>query len=113
LKLPGRIVKPFFTGDTGPGLDNIWQHIKPDVIICDVTFPNKLKAIAKDAGHLCPELLMNELILFQQLKGYLPEIVATHLSPQHEKVIEKELNLVSGKMKVHITIAHEKNELSI
>ena len=48
--------KIFFTGDTGPGLSALWEHISPDLIIVDTTFPNKLENRAINAAHLCPKL---------------------------------------------------------
>ena len=41
----------FYTGDTGPGLSPVWQKVSPQIIIADVSFPNKLGDIAKEAGR--------------------------------------------------------------
>lgn len=103
----------FYTGDTGPGLSSVWGHISPQLIITEVTWPNSLANTANDAEHLCPEMLKEELIEFRKLKGYLPKVVAIHLSPQHELEIEREIRGVAKSLEVTIDIAHEGEELSL
>jgi ribonuclease BN (tRNA processing enzyme) len=101
----------FYTGDTGPGLSSIWGNISPQLIITDVTWPNSLANAAKDAGHLCPEMLEKELAEFRRLKGYFPRVVIIHLSPQHEPEIEREVREVAKLLGTSIDIAHEGAEL--
>jgi len=101
----------FYTGDTGPGLSSIWGNISPQLIISDVTWPNSLANAAKDAGHLCPEMLKNELIEFRRVNGYLPKVAAIHMSPQHEREIEGEVREVAGLLGTSIDITHEGDEL--
>jgi phosphoribosyl 1,2-cyclic phosphodiesterase len=103
----------FYTGDTGPGLSSIWGKISPQLIIADVTWPNSLADAARDAGHLCPEMLEKELIEFRRLKGYLPRVVIIHLSPQHEPEIEKEIKEVAQKLGASIEVAREGKKLSL
>lgn len=105
--------KVFYTGDTGPGLLSIWKHISPDLLIIDVTFPNKLANVAKDAGHLCPEMLKEELIEFRRAKGYLPQVVLTHLSPQFEEKIRVEAQEIAQELGLSISIACEGEKLII
>ena len=101
----------FYTGDTGPGLSSIWGNISPQLIIADVTWPNSLATAAKDAGHLCPEMLKEELIEFRRVNGYLPKVVVIHMSPQHEPEIEGEVREVAELLGISINIAHEGDEL--
>jgi ribonuclease BN (tRNA processing enzyme) len=101
----------FYTGDTGPGLSSIWGHISPQLIIADVTWPNSLSTAARNAGHLCPEMLEKELAEFRRLKGYFPRVVIIHLSPQHEPEIEKEVREVAKSLSTSIDIAREGEEL--
>ena len=101
----------FYTGDTGPGLSSIWGKISPQLIIADVTWPNSLANAAKDAGHLCPDMLKEELIEFRRVNGYLPKVVVIHMSPQHEPEIEREVREVAELLGISIDIAHEGNEL--
>ena len=103
----------FYTGDTGPGLSSVWDHISPQLLIADVTWPNSLAAAAKDAGHLCPEMLEGELTEFRRLKGYLPRVVIIHMSPQDEPEIEKEIKKVAQSLGATIDIAREGEELSL
>jgi ribonuclease BN (tRNA processing enzyme) len=101
----------FYTGDTGPGLSSVWGKISPQLIIADVTWPNSLANSAKDAGHLCPDMLKEELIEFRRVNGYLPKVAAIHMSPQHEAEIEAEIREVAKSLGTSIDIAHEGDEL--
>jgi ribonuclease BN (tRNA processing enzyme) len=101
----------FYTGDTGPGLSSVWGNISPQLIIADVTWPNSLASAAKDAGHLCPEMLKAELTEFRRVNGYLPKVAAIHVSPQHEPEIEGEIREVAKLLETPIDIAHEGEEL--
>ena len=105
--------KIFFTGDTGPGLSDIWNYISPQLIIIDLTFPNHLENTAKNAGHLCPKMLEMELMKFHQIKGYFPQVILIHLSPKHEKEIKREVKEVAKKLKISIDIACEGEKLTI
>ena len=101
----------FYTGDTGPGLSSTWENISPQLIITDVTWPNSMVSAAKDAGHLCPEMLKEELIEFRRVNEYLPKVTAIHVSPQHEREIEKEVGEIAESLGISIDIAHEGEEL--
>ena len=101
----------FYTGDSGPGLFSIWGKISPQLIIADLTWPNSLANAAKDAGHLCPEMLTEELIEFRRVNGYLPGVAVIHVSPQHEPEIEREVREVAKLLGASIDIAHEGEEL--
>jgi Cft2 family RNA processing exonuclease len=101
----------FYTGDTGPGLSSIWRNISPQLIITDVTWPNSLSSAAKDAGHLCPEMLKEELIEFRRVNKYLPRVTVIHVSPQHEPEIEREIREIAESLGISIDIAHEGEEL--
>lgn len=101
----------FYTGDTGPGLSSVWGTVSPQLLIIDLTWPNSLANSAKDAGHLCPEMLTEELIEFRRIKGYLPRVVAIHMSPQHEPEIKREAREVAKLLGTSIDIAREGEEL--
>ena len=101
----------FYTGDTGPGLSSMWGNISPQLIIADVTWPNSLANEAKDAGHLCPETLKEELTEFCRLNGYLPKVAVIHMSPQYESEIEREVREVAKSLGTSVDIAHEGEEL--
>ena len=101
----GKVV--FYTGDTGPGLADCWQHIAPQLLIIEVTAPNKYQAAYQKNGHLTPSLLKQELISFQEIKGYLPEVVVVHMQPDLEKEIEAEITAVAKVLDNSITLAGE------
>ncbi len=105
--------KIFYTGDTGPGLSALWDHISPDLIIMDLTFPNRLENRAINSKHLCPKLLKTELTELYRVKGYFPKIVLIHLSPKDEKEIKKEVKELSKKLKIPIDIACEGDEIIV
>jgi Cft2 family RNA processing exonuclease len=103
----------FYTGDTGPGLSSIWGKISPQLIISELTWPNSLANAAKDAGHLCPKMLKEELTEFRRVNDYLPKVVVIHMSPQHEPEIEREVRKVAKLLGISIDIAHEGDELTL
>jgi ribonuclease BN (tRNA processing enzyme) len=105
--------KIFFTGDTGPGLSALWEHISPDLIIVDTTFPNKLESRAINAAHLCPKLLKKELIELTRVNDNCPKIILIHLSPKFEKEIRKEVKEVSKELNIPIEIASEGKQIII
>jgi ribonuclease BN (tRNA processing enzyme) len=103
----------FYTSDTGPGLINCWKYVSPQLLIADVTVPNKYEKFARDTGHLTPRLLNEELIEFRELKGYLPQIVAFHMDPMLEKETGEDLAVVAETLNASITMAHEDMQFCI
>ena len=96
----------FYTADTGPGLD-CWQHISPDLLITEITVPNRYEEFAKESGHLTPSLLKQELISFRELKGYLPPVVVVHMTPRLEKGVETEIAAVAVTLNTRVNLAYE------
>lgn len=103
----------FYTADTGPGLAQCWAHINPQLLIADVTLPNDYEEFAKQTGHLTPNLLKQELIIFRELKGYLPQVIAVHMDAGLEEKIREEMALVAEALNISITIACEDMQLHI
>ena len=103
--------KIFYTGDTGSGLSALWEHISPQLIIMDVTFPNKLENRAINSSHLCPKFLKKELLDFKRVKKYYPKIILAHLSPRYEKEIKNEVKKISDELKIPINIAKEGDKI--
>ena len=99
--------KLFYTGDTGPGLGRCWEQTSPDLLITEVTLPNDQEETARAAGHLTPALLKVELEAFRQLHGYLPQTVITHVWPDAEEEIARQVADVAEALNCPITIAHE------
>lgn len=103
----------FYTADTGPGLTHCWTYLSPQLLIIDVTVPDRYKKFATRTGHLTPSLLNDELIKFQEIKGYLPQIVLIHMDPVLEKETAEEIKSISEALNTPITMAHEGMKLHI
>lgn len=103
----------FYTGDSGPGLDDCWERVSPQLLITEVTASDRFKESAGNGGHLTPALLKQELITFSKLKGYLPQVVTVHMSPGLEAEIEAEIAAVAAELDSPITLAHEGMRLKL
>ena len=97
----------FYTSDTGPPLASCWEYVSPELLIIEVTSIDKYKEWAAQSGHLTPSLLKQELTSFQELKGYLPQVVVVHMGPHLEKEIEAEIAVVAEALDNSITLAYE------
>ena len=99
----------FYTGDTGPGLSQCFKAIAPDLMVVEVTASSRFTDFfsSSEGQHLTPELLRRELIAFQQLKGYLPEVACVHMSPSIETEIETEIDAMAAELKMRIYLARE------
>jgi len=103
----------FYTGDTGPGLADCWEHISPHLLIIEVSGPNKTQDFLKSVGHLSPELLMEELTQFKQAKGYLPRVIVNHIPPAFQKDIQGEIKEVARELRARIDIGHEDMKITL
>lgn len=103
----------FYTADTGPGLSDCWKHVSPQLLIVDVTVPDRLEGFARRTGHLTPNLLNKELINFRDLRGYLPQITVVHMDATLEREIKKEIAVIAKALNASITMAHEGMQLDI
>ncbi len=103
----------FYTGDTGPDLIGCWEKISPQLLIIEVTAPNKFEEKASESGHLTPNLLERELLCFKEIKGYLPHVVAVHMAPELEEEIKAEIMTVSEELKIPITLGFEGMQLHL
>lgn len=101
----GKIV--FYTGDTGSGLTSCWQRVSPQLLIAEVTVPNKYEEYAQQSRHLTPSLLKQELVSFRELKGYLPQVIVVHMNPDLEKEIAGEIAAVAKDLDNPITLGYE------
>ncbi len=103
----------FYTSDTGPGLTDCWQKVSPQLLIIEATLPNRYEQYAREAGHLTPALLKQELTSFHQLRGYLPQVVLVHMSPTLEKEIATEVAAVARALNNPIALAYEGMQLHL
>ena len=99
--------------DSGPGLTELWQHVSPQLLIIDTTLPDRMEQTAREAGHLCPRLLLKELLDFRRVKQYLPRIVLIHMSPRLETEIRSEIQSVSDKLGTAIEFAAEGDRITL
>ena len=97
----------FYTGDSGPGLKECWQQVTPQLLIIEVTASNRYEEFARNAEHLTPGLLQQELQSFHQLKGYLPPVITVHMNPIQEEEIKTEIAAVAESLNSPITLAYE------
>lgn len=97
----------FYTGDTGPGLSECWKQVSPQLLVIEVTANNEQKEFASESGHFTPDLLKQELLVFQKLKGYLPQVVVIHMNPRLEEEIKAELDVVSRELNSSIVPGYE------
>lgn len=95
----------FYAGDTGPGLAECWRRINPQLLIIEVSAPDRYQDSVP--GHLTPALLKHELVIFREIKGFLPEVVTVHMGPEEEGEIRTELAAVAGDLNCQITPGYE------
>lgn len=105
--------KLFYTGDTGPGLEDCWHYVNPDLLIIENSASDRFIERARAVKHLSPGLLKEELISFKKIKGYLPQIITTHMYPDEHEEAERrvELERISAELGVSITIGYEGMEI--
>jgi ribonuclease BN (tRNA processing enzyme) len=103
----------FYTGDTGPGLADCWQHISPQLLITEVTAPNSYEEFARESRHLTPGLLARELATFRETKGYLPGVIAIHMNPHFEKEIAAEIAAASRELDCPVSLGYEGMAISL
>jgi ribonuclease BN (tRNA processing enzyme) len=103
----------FYTGDTGAGLATVWELVSPQLLVIEVTSPDKYSEWAADAGHLTPRLLEQELRSFQKLKEYLPQVVTVHMNPMLIDEIATELAAVAKALGAPVTPAIEGMQIQL
>ncbi|MBI4284566.1 MAG: MBL fold metallo-hydrolase [Chloroflexi bacterium] len=94
-----------FTGDTGPGLADLWSHVSPQLLVIEVTAPSRYEQFAREAKHLTPGLLQQELTSFRDIRRYLPRVLIVHTNPAELPTIESEVAAVARSLECPITIS--------
>jgi len=107
----GKIV--FYTGDTGPDLADCWERVAPQLLITEVSAPDRLEEFYKRRGHLTPSLLKQELASFREVKGYLPQVVVVHLNPGLEEETKAEIAAVAEDLNHPISVGYEGMQLRL
>ena len=103
----------FYTSDTGPGLASCWQHVSPQLLITEVSGPQRLKSHLRGSGHLTPGLLRKELEEFYKTKGYLPRVILVHLPPPLEAEIADEVSQIDEELSGQIELGRDGMRISI
>jgi len=105
----------FYSGDTGKGLEDIWQYISPDLLVIEVTAADGFLKSATETNHLTPGLLKDELTSFRKIKGYLPKIITVHMFPQspEKELIEDELKQVAVELNADIIPGYEGLQITL
>ena len=105
----------FFSGDTGNGLADVWQHVSPDLLIVEVTAADGFLKSAREARHLTPTLLKEELTSFRKIKGYLPKVITVHMFPQsaEKELIAEELAGIAVELNATIIPGYEGMQITL
>ena len=103
----------FYTGDTGPGLEDVWRQVEPDALLTEVTYGNDNQEAAVRLGHLTPRLLEAELGAFREARGYLPKVIVTHISPPWEAAVRSEIASLAGGLEAEVIVATAGETLEI
>jgi ribonuclease BN (tRNA processing enzyme) len=103
----------FFTGDTAGGLSGCWEHVSPDLLITELSWPQEMEEWARRTTHLSPQLLRTELVEFRRLKGYIPQTVLIHLDPAHESEVAAEVAEIAQELGASITLGREGMTVSV
>lgn len=83
-----------YTGDTGP-TNAIWKYAGyVDMAVVEVSFPNKMEALALTTGHLTARLLKKELAKCATFPG---RVLVTHPKPQYIHKIRKEVQALGDR----------------
>ncbi len=102
-----------YTGDTGPGLADCWEHVSPQLLIIEASAPDRFVELYQRRGHLTPTLLKQELASFRELKGYLPQVVVVHINPGLEEEIKAEIAAVAEELNHPLSVGYEGMQLRL
>jgi len=101
----------FYTGDTGMDFIGVWQNVNPQLLITEVTAPDRYEISVGSNKHLTPRLLREALLSFKEIRGYLPRVLLVHMNPFLEDEIRQEIEKVSSSLDTEIHLAYEGMDL--
>lgn len=102
-----------YTGDSGPDFIEIWLKTSPELIITEVSFPDRFEELCKRAQHICPKFLREGLVQFYNSKKYWPRVIAGHISFLYEDEIRSEISNLATELGVSIDLAAEGMEIDL
>ena len=100
----------FYTGDTLGSLKEVWEHVSPDLLVTEVTFPNSQRGRTK---HMAPADLEAELISYHTVRGSLPRVLLVHMTPWQEEEIRVEIEEAARRLGADISLAREEMVLEV
>ena len=97
-----------FSGDTGGALMGFFTHpTPPDVLLIDVKWPERLRALAETSGHMTPGMLRQELLAAKEAGAALPKLLAVHRSLREEPELLRELAKLQAELNVDLEPGYE------
>jgi len=103
----------FYSGDTGPGLAQCWSHTTPDLMVLEMSGSNRFESVMRQASHMTPRFLKEELVAFKKLHGYLPRVALVHYTPTLEQEIAQEVAELARELGASITLAQDGTRLQV
>ncbi len=97
----------FYTGDTGPGLEECWKHAAPDLLVIEVTGLNRVEEGMIALRHMTPGLVARELAEFRKSRGYLPRVIVSHIPVAYEDEMRRELADAGKQLEMELEIGYE------
>lgn len=84
-----------YTGDTGP-TERIWEEANDlrdlKAVFVESSFPNHLRGVAENSGHMTPVILKREL---KKLRRKDIPILLVHMKPQYLNLLRKQAGNIS------------------
>lgn len=97
-----------FSGDTGGALMGFFAHpTPPDVLLIDVTWPERLRAQAEASRHMTPGMLREELLAAKEAGVALPRLLAVHRLLRTERELLRELAELQTELNVALEPGYE------
>ena len=101
-------VRVGFSGDTGGALMGFFAHpTPPDVLLIDVTWPERLRDQAEASRHMTPGMLREELLAAKKAGVALPRLIAVHRLLRTEPELLRELAELQAELNVDLEPGHE------
>ena len=97
-----------FSGDTGGSLMAFFAHpTPPDVLLVDVTWPERFRTLAEQSRHMTPGMLRDEIVAARQAGVALPRLVAVHRLLRTEHELLRELAQLQRELNVNLEPGYE------
>ncbi|MCL6646864.1 MAG: MBL fold metallo-hydrolase [Chloroflexi bacterium] len=96
-----------YTGDTHGEDPTLWERVRVDVLITEVTFPNRLDEAAVRSKHLTPRRLGRELERYRAVHHTTPRVVAIHRNLDFEAEVRAELEALARDLETPILIPED------